>query len=279
MLLLTSFVIPDFTNPAVWISLLTLTFLEIVLGIDNIIFITIASNRLSLSEQPKARFIGMMLAMIFRIILLFGISTIIAMQEPLVSFDLFWFKGGFSGQSLILALGGIFLLYKATNEIHHKLDGENSHAGPGSTTKKSTLQQVIIQIALINVVFSFDSILTAVGLTDNLFIMIFSVISSVGIMLIFAAPVSKFVNDHPSIQILGLSFLILIGFMLMTEAAHLAHLQVFGSEIGTIPKGYLYFAIFFSLVVEFLNMRIKKKQSPIQLHGLAEDAKKEGLID
>ncbi|MEY3321892.1 MAG: hypothetical protein RLZZ417_1475 [Bacteroidota bacterium] len=279
MLLLTSFVIPDFTNPAVWISLLTLTFLEIVLGIDNIIFITIASNRLSLSEQPKARFIGMMLAMIFRIILLFGISTIIAMQEPLVSFDLFWFKGGFSGQSLILALGGIFLLYKATNEIHHKLDGENSHAGPGPTTKKSTLQQVIIQIALINVVFSFDSILTAVGLTDNLFIMIFSVISSVGIMLIFAAPVSKFVNDHPSIQILGLSFLILIGFMLMTEAAHLAHLQVFGSEIGTIPKGYLYFAIFFSLVVEFLNMRIKKKQSPIQLHGLAEDAKKEGLID
>ena len=279
MLLLTSFVIPDFTNPSVWISLLTLTFLEIVLGIDNIIFITISSNRLSLSEQPKARFIGMMLAMIFRIILLFGISTIIAMQEPLVSFDLFWFKGGFSGQSLILALGGIFLLYKATNEIHHKLDGENSHAGHGPTTKKSTLQQVIIQIALINVVFSFDSILTAVGLTDNLFIMIFSVISSVGIMLIFAAPVSKFVNDHPSIQILGLSFLILIGFMLMTEAAHLAHLQVFGSEIGTIPKGYLYFAIFFSLVVEFLNMRIKKKQSPIQLHGLAEDAKKEGLID
>jgi len=279
MLLLTSFVLPDFTNPAVWISLLTLTFLEIVLGIDNIIFITIASNRLSLSDQPKARFIGMMLAMIFRIILLFGISSIIAMQEPLFSFELTWFKGGFSGQSLILALGGIFLIYKATNEIHHKLDGENNHNGNGTTIKKSTLQQVIIQIALINVVFSFDSILTAVGLTDNLFIMIFSVISSVGIMLVFASPVSKFVNDHPSIQILGLSFLILIGFMLMTEAAHLAHLQVFGTEIGTIPKGYLYFAIFFSLVVEFLNMRIKKKQNPIQLHGLAEDAKKEGLID
>lgn len=279
MLLLTSFVLPDFTNPAVWISLLTLTFLEIVLGIDNIIFITIASNRLSLSDQPKARFIGMMLAMIFRIILLFGISSIIAMQEPLFSFELTWFKGGFSGQSLILALGGIFLIYKATNEIHHKLDGENNHNGDGTTIKKSTLQQVIIQIALINVVFSFDSILTAVGLTDNLFIMIFSVISSVGIMLVFASPVSKFVNDHPSIQILGLSFLILIGFMLMTEAAHLAHLQVFGTEIGTIPKGYLYFAIFFSLVVEFLNMRIKKKQNPIQLHGLAEDAKKEGLID
>jgi predicted tellurium resistance membrane protein TerC len=279
MLLLTSFVFPDFADPSVWISLLTLTFLEIVLGIDNIIFITIASNRLSISEQPKARFIGMMLAMIFRIILLFGISTIIAMQEPLLSFDLSWFKGGFSGQSLILALGGVFLLYKATNEIHHKLDGENSHDNPNSSVKKSTLQQVIIQIALINVVFSFDSILTAVGLTDNLFIMIFSVITSVGIMLVFAGPVSKFVNDHPSIQILGLSFLILIGFMLMTEAAHLAHLQVFGSEIGTIPKGYLYFAIFFSLVVEFLNMRVKKKQKPIQLHGLGEDAKKEGLID
>jgi predicted tellurium resistance membrane protein TerC len=279
MLLLTSFVFPDFADPSVWISLLTLTFLEIVLGIDNIIFITIASNRLSISEQPKARFIGMMLAMIFRIILLFGISTIIAMQEPLLSFELSWFKGGFSGQSLILALGGVFLLYKATNEIHHKLDGENSHDNPNSSVKKSTLQQVIIQIALINVVFSFDSILTAVGLTDNLFIMIFSVITSVGIMLVFAGPVSKFVNDHPSIQILGLSFLILIGFMLMTEAAHLAHLQVFGSEIGTIPKGYLYFAIFFSLVVEFLNMRVKKKQKPIQLHGLGEDAKKEGLID
>jgi predicted tellurium resistance membrane protein TerC len=279
MLLLTSFVFPDFANPSVWISLLTLTFLEIVLGIDNIIFITIASNRLTIAEQPKARFIGMMLAMIFRIILLFGISTIIAMQEPLLSFDLSWFKGGFSGQSLILALGGVFLLYKATNEIHHKLDGENSHDNPNSSVKKSTLQQVIIQIALINVVFSFDSILTAVGLTDNLFIMIFSVITSVGIMLVFAGPVSKFVNDHPSIQILGLSFLILIGFMLMTEAAHLAHLQVFGSEIGTIPKGYLYFAIFFSLVVEFLNMRVKKKQNPIQLHGLGEDAKNEGLID
>lgn len=279
MLLLTSFVFPDFAVPSVWISLLTLTFLEIVLGIDNIIFITIASNRLSMTEQPKARFIGMMLAMIFRIFLLFGISTIIAMQEPLLSFDLSWFKGGFSGQSLILALGGVFLLYKATNEIHHKLDGENSHDNPNSSVKKSTLQQVIIQIALINVVFSFDSILTAVGLTDNLFIMIFSVITSVGIMLVFAGPVSKFVNDHPSIQILGLSFLILIGFMLMTEAAHLAHLQVFNSEIGTIPKGYLYFAIFFSLVVEFLNMRVKKKQKPIQLHGLGEDAKKEGLID
>jgi predicted tellurium resistance membrane protein TerC len=156
MLLLTSFVFPDFADPSVWISLLTLTFLEIVLGIDNIIFITIASNRLSMAEQPKARFIGMMLAMIFRIILLFGISTIIAMQEPLLSFELSWFKGGFSGQSLILALGGVFLLYKATNEIHHKLDGENSHDNPNSSVKKSTLQQVIIQIALINVVFSFD---------------------------------------------------------------------------------------------------------------------------
>ncbi|MFM7089721.1 MAG: TerC family protein [Bacteroidota bacterium] len=279
MLLLTTFIMPDFTNPAIWVSLLTLTFLEIVLGIDNIIFITIASNRLSASEQPRARFIGMMLAMVFRIILLFGISTIIAMQEPLFSLEMTWFNGGFSGQSLILALGGVFLLYKATNEIHHKLDGENSHDDTGKTNKKSTLQQVIIQIALINVVFSFDSILTAVGLTDNLIIMIFSVITSVGIMLVFAGPVSKFVNEHPSIQILGLSFLILIGFMLMTEAAHLAHLKVFGSEIGTIPKGYLYFAIFFSLIVEFLNMRVKKKQNPIQLHGLGEEAKKEGLID
>ena len=279
MILLASFIMPDFSNPAVWISLLTLTFLEIVLGIDNIIFITIASNRLSLEEQPKARLIGMLLAMVFRIILLFGISTIIAMQEPLFSVNLWWFNGGFSGQALILALGGVFLLYKATNEIHHKLDGENSHDNPEKKPTVSTMQQVITQIALINVVFSFDSILTAVGLTDNLIIMIFSVITSVGIMLVFAGPVSKFVNEHPSIQILGLSFLILIGFMLMTEAAHLAHLKVFDAEIGTIPKGYLYFAIFFSLVVEFLNMRVKKKQKPIQLHGLGEEAKEEGLLD
>jgi predicted tellurium resistance membrane protein TerC len=270
---------PDITNPATWVSLLTLTFLEIVLGVDNIIFITIASNRLSANEQPRARFIGMMLAMIFRILLLFGISTIIAMQEPLFSFNLQWFNGGFSGQALILALGGIFLLYKATNEIHHKLDGVNTHGDEANAIKKSTLQQVILQIALINVVFSFDSILTAVGLTDNLVIMIFSVITSIAIMLAFAGPVSKFVNEHPSIQILGLSFLILIGFMLMTEAAHLAHLKIFGAEIGTIPKGYLYFAIFFSLVVEFLNMRVKKKQHPVQLHGFGEDAKKEGLME
>ena len=174
MILLASFIMPDFSNPAVWISLLTLTFLEIVLGIDNIIFITIASNRLSLEEQPKARLIGMLLAMVFRIILLFGISTIIAMQEPLFSVNLWWFNGGFSGQALILALGGVFLLYKATNEIHHKLDGENSHDNPEKKPKVSTMQQVITQIALINVVFSFDSILTAVGLTDNLIIMIHS---------------------------------------------------------------------------------------------------------
>ncbi|NRB65379.1 MAG: TerC family protein [Saprospiraceae bacterium] len=272
---------PDFADPRVWISLLTLTFLEIVLGVDNIIFISISSNKLPKAQQPRAQNIGLILAMAFRVVLIFGITALIAMQEPWLSFDYGWMKGGFSGQALILIAGGIFLLYKATSEIHHKLEGPELHSeGGGKDKGGATLGSVITQIALINVVFSFDSILTAVGLTDNLVIMIVAVVASIIIMILFATPVSNFVNEHPTIQMLGLAFLILIGFMLIAEGAHLAHFVVADTEIGAVPKGYLYFAIAFSLGVEFLNMRLRKRaqRKPVQLHGYTEKAIQEGII-
>lgn len=281
MLLAAAMTLPDFSSPEIWVSLLTLTFLEIVLGVDNIIFITIAANKLAEKDQAKARNIGLILAMILRVILLFGISYLIAMQEPWFEIHADWIEAGFSGQSLILMAGGVFLLYKATSEIHHKLEGPEHHAEAGKTKKAtSTLGKVITQITLINIVFSFDSILTAVGLTDSLFIMVVAVVVSMLIMMLFAGPVGRFVNEHPTIQMLGLAFLILIGFMLIAEGAHLAHLKMGEAEVGTVPKGYLYFAIAFSLFVEFLNMRLRKnkKPRPVQLHGYAEEAKEEGVL-
>ncbi|HKK77344.1 MAG TPA: TerC family protein [Saprospiraceae bacterium] len=281
MLLAAAMTLPDFSSPEIWVSLLTLTFLEIVLGVDNIIFITIAANKLDKAEQPKARNIGLVLAMVLRVLLLFGISYLIAMQAPWIEIDAGWIEAGFSGQSLILMAGGVFLLYKATSEIHHKLEGPEHHAAVGNTKKaNSTLGNAILQITLINIVFSFDSILTAVGLTDSLFIMVVAVVVSILIMMLFAGPVGRFVNEHPTIQMLGLAFLILIGFMLIAEGAHLAHLKIGESEVGTVPKGYLYFAIAFSLFVEFLNMRLRKhrKSKPVQLHGYAEEAKEEGVL-
>jgi len=263
MIDLLSFVMPDFASSAVWMSLLTLTFLEIVLGVDNIIFISIASSRLPESE------------MLFRVILLFGITWLVAMSDPWFHIDFLGLKGGFSGQSVILFGGGIFLLYKAVGEIHHKLEGEG-HGDDAKNGKKSTLSSAIIQITLINVVFSFDSILTAVGMTTGvegaLFIMIVAVVLSVLIMMLFATPVSRFVNKHPTIQMLGLSFLILIGFMLILEAAHLAHFTIGGNPVGAVPKGYLYFAITFSLLVEFLNMKLRKKTDPVRCHGGIDEA-------
>lgn len=280
MFLQASLVMPHWGDPTVWVSLLTLTFLEIVLGVDNIIFITIAANKLAAGDQRRARNIGLLLAMVFRVLLLFGISYLIAMQDPVLSFHGDFAQGAFSGQSLILIAGGLFLLYKATSEIHHKLEGADAgHAAAGDKAKPvAKLGQVIVQIALINIVFSFDSILTAVGLTNNLVIMIVSVVTSILIMMVFAGPVSKFVNEHPTIQMLGLAFLILIGFMLIAEGAHLAHFSVAGAEIGAVPKGYLYFAIAFSLGVEMLNMRLRKRPSPVQLHGYTEEAVREGLL-
>ena len=246
-----------------WVALLTLTFLEIILGIDNIIFISITASKLPQKSQKKATRLGLLLAMVFRIILLMGVSYLIAMKNPFFSFDFSWFKADITGQSLILFGGGLFLLYKSTHEIHQKVEGD-SHNKTKAKLKAVSFVNVIIQIVLIDIVFSFDSVLTAVGMTNGikgaLIIMIIAVIVSILIMMIFATPVSNFVNKNPTIQMLALSFLILIGFMLVTEGAHLSNAEVFNQHVGTIPKGYLYFAIAFSLGVEALNIRIRKKE-------------------
>ena len=266
------------SSPNAWMALLTLTFLEIVLGIDNIVFISIVSNKLEESDRPKARNIGLMLAMIFRIALLFGITWVLSLQEVILPINTTWLKAGITGQSIIIFLGGIFLLYKSVSEIHHKM--EDVEEANVKLKAKPSLTSAIIQIALLNLVFSFDSILTAIGLVPlkaapegfgemgGIAIMIVAVILSIIIMMVFAAPVSKFVNNHPTIQILGLSFLILIGVMLLAEGSHLAHFRLFGEvEVHSIPKGYLYFAIFFSLFVEFINIKLRRKTKPVKLRN------------
>jgi len=275
-------VMPDFASGEMWMSLVTLFLLEIILGVDNIIFISITAAKLDDKDQAKATNIGLILAMAMRIILLFGVTWLIAMNEPWLSFDMSWLHGGFSIQSLILIAGGIFLLYKSVSEIHHKLEGDAQVAAGGGRVK-ATLKSAIIQIAVINIVFSFDSILTAIGMTNGLegalMVMIVAVVLSVVVMMIFATPVGRFVNNHPTVQMLGLSFLILIGFMLILEGCHLAHLSVFNQEVGAVPKGYLYFAIAFALGVEFLNIRLrKKKKYPVQLHGIKKEAIKDGFL-
>ncbi|MBC7439437.1 MAG: TerC family protein [Flavobacterium sp.] len=251
-----------FLNPNSWIALLTLTFLEIVLGIDNIIFISIATGKLPIEQRKKATKLGMFLAMFMRIALLFGISLLIAMKEPWLSFNFGWFSGKITGQSLILLLGGLFLLYKSTNEIREKVDEKGQEEKELKKSATRSFGNVIFQIILIDIVFSFDSILTAVGMTNGvegaIYIMITAVVISVFIMMQFAVPVGNFVNKHPSIQILGLTFLVLIGFMLITESAHLADASFFGNHVEVVPKGYLYFAISFSLLVEVLNMKMTK---------------------
>jgi len=259
-----------FTSPDAWIALLTLTFLEIVLGIDNIIFIAIAAGKLEKNQRKKATNIGLVLAMVMRIVLLFGITWLTEMKKPFWVLELDWIHGGIGGQGLILFLGGLFLLYKSTKEIHEKVEDRGHDEREVTNARGNTLTKAILQITVINIVFSFDSILTAIGMTngispnpnDALVLMVVAVVISVVIMMLFANPVGEFVNKHPSIQILGLSFLILIGFMLIAEAAHLSHLVVFGNEVGTIPKGYLYFSIAFSLMVEFFDLRMKKNRKP-----------------
>ncbi|MFI2743590.1 TerC family protein [Zhouia sp. PK063] len=245
-------------------ALITLTFLEIVLGIDNIIFISIAAGKLPQALRKKATNIGLVLAMVLRIALLFGITALTAMQKPWFEFSNSWITSHVTGQSLILIAGGLFLLYKSTKEIHEKVDHKGHEEETVKEHRKNSLTNAIIQITMINIVFSFDSILTAVGMTNGLhgalYIMILAVVLSVIIMMLFATPVGDFVNKHPSIQILGLSFLILIGFMLIVEGAHLSETVIFNQHIGTVPKGYLYFAISFSLLVEFLNMKMRKNK-------------------
>ncbi len=243
-----------FANPDTWLSLLTLTFMEVVLGIDNIVFISIVVGRLPASEQGKGRTIGLGLALVFRIILLLFISWIVGADKPLFTVNLPFTPEDFavSWRDIILFAGGMFLLAKSTTEIHNKLEGEEE--GHGGAAKQLTLSKVLLQIVLIDIVFSFDSILTAVGLAQHVEVMIVAVVLAMGIMLIFAKYVSDFVNKHPTVKMLALSFLILIGFMLTVEALHVH-----------IPKGYIYFAMFFSLVVEMLNMRLRKGTDPVKL--------------
>lgn len=253
-----------FSNPNAWVALLTLTFLEIVLGIDNIIFISIVTGKLPPEDRKRATRIGLFLAMFMRIGLLFGITLLIAMKEPFFSVDWNWFKADFTGQALILFAGGIFLIYKSTKEIHEKVDHKGDEEITLGGGVKKSFAAIILQILMIDIIFSVDSILTAVGMTNGLegalIIMITAVVISVGIMMLFAVPVGTFVNANPSIQILGLAFLILIGFMLITESMHLSGAELAGQHVGAVPKGYLYFAIAFSLAVEFLNMKMRKKK-------------------
>ena len=237
-----------FLQPESWVALLTLTFLEVVLGIDNIIFISIVSNKLPEKDQPKARNIGLMMALAFRIGLLLTITWIIGFTKPL--FTVWNYE--FSGRDLILLAGGLFLIFKSTMEIGHKMEGE---AQKQSDSKANSIFSVITQIIILDIIFSFDSILTAVGLTDQLILMIIAVVISILIMMTFAKSIADFISKHPSLEILALSFLILIGFMLSIESV--------GYHV---PKGYIYFAVFFSLVVELLNMKIRKRRGePVKL--------------
>lgn len=277
-------ILETFLSPGAWIAILTLIFLEIVLGIDNIVFLSIISSRLPLGEQPKARTVGLTLAMLMRIGLLFCISMLMKLTKPLFSFDTTWFDGAITGQSIIIFAGGLFLLYKSVTEIHHKLEGIDE--SKSIKAKSSGFWGVIVQIVALDIVFSFDSVLTAVGMVSfdkfgyigAMTIMVTAVVVAVQIMLLFSGPVSKFVNEHPTIQMLGLSFLILIGVMLLAESAHLSNLTIFGTTVGEIPKGYIYFAIAFSLLVEVLNMKLRKKSKPVELynsHIIDEDKKAE----
>jgi predicted tellurium resistance membrane protein TerC len=247
---------PDFSDPSVWISLLTLTFLEIILGVDNIIFISIVSNKLPESQQKRARFIGLMLAMGFRILLLLTITWIIRLVDPVFTIPFIEQEDGkpfgMSWKDIILLAGGIFLVFKSTLEIHHKLERAVEKE---ATPKYSKLSAVILQIVLVDAVFSFDSILTAIGLVENVVVMIIAVVISIIIMMVYAGKISAFINKHPTLQMLALSFLIVIGIMLIAEGFH-----------QEISKSYIYTAIAFSLVVEILNMRLRKKSDPVKLN-------------
>lgn len=237
------------SDPQVWIALLTLTGLEIVLGIDNVVFISILAAKLPANQQQKARRLGLGLAMGMRILLLLSLAWVIRLTAPL-----FVVLGQeISGRDLILIVGGLFLLGKSTHEIHDKLEGEE-----GSSSKKvaPSFGSVIMQILLLDIVFSLDSVITAVGMVDEIAIMIAAVVIAVTFMFAFAGPISAFVDRHPTVKMLALSFLILIGVTLIAEG--------FDQHIS---KGYIYFAMAFSIMVELLNLRLRKKSEPVQLHS------------
>ncbi len=237
------------TNPEGWIALITLVALELVLGVDNVIFISILTGKLPAPQRPKARSTGIALAVITRILLLLSISWIIGLTEPL--FAVIGFE--VSGKDLILIVGGLFLLGKSTYEIHQRLEGVEGHA---STKVKAAFANVIIQIMLLDIVFSLDSVITAVGMVNEIVIMIIAVIVAAGVMIISSGPISEFVEQHPTIKMLALSFLLLIGFTLIVDGLH-----------QHIPKGYIYFAMGFSVFVEMLNLRLRKVSAkPVRLH-------------
>jgi predicted tellurium resistance membrane protein TerC len=232
------------------ISLLTLLSLEIILGIDNVIFIAILAGKLPREDQGKARRLGIAMAVISRIALLLGITWVMRLTQPLFSV----FEYAFSGKQLILLGGGLFLIAKATYEIHDKLEGAEEHA-KGAAAARQALVGVVLQIMLVDIVFSLDSVITAVGMTPHIPLMIVAVIAAAAVMLAFSGPISDFVQKHPTFKMLALAFLILIGVMLVAEG--------FGQHID---KGYIYFAMAFSLIVEVLNMRLRRKGAPVPLH-------------
>jgi len=237
----------SFSDPQTWISLITLVILEIVLGIDNIVFISILAGRLPEPLAHKARQVGLAAAMITRILLLLTISWVIRLTAPIFSI----LEMEISGRDLIMLAGGLFLIYKATHEIHNKLEGEEEHR----TVKAApSFNSVIIQIATLDIVFSLDSVITAVGMASHLWVMIAAVITAVGVMMWASDGISAFVNQHPTVKMLALSFLLLIGFSLVVEAFEVH-----------IPKGYIYFAMGFSIFVEMLNLRVRTKRDPVQL--------------
>lgn len=249
-----------FLKADTWLALLTLCFLEIVLGIDNIIFISIVSNKLPEDQRRKARNFGLALAMVVRVLLLLGITWIIGFTEPLFTIPaniLMDNPHSFSGRDLILLFGGLFLIAKSTLEINHEMEGEEEDEG---SVKKAaaTFVGTIVQIILLDIIFSFDSILTAVGIVppEQVIIMIIAVVVSIFVMMFFAGAISDFIKNHPSMEVLALGFLILIGFTLMLEGLH-----------KEIPKGYIYFAVAFSLLIEFTNIRVRKKRKskPVKL--------------
>lgn len=240
----------DYTSPEIWIALVTLTLLEVVLGIDNVVFISILAGKLPLEVQAKARKLGLSLALITRIILLLGISWVTSLTKPM--FEIPIINHPVSGRDLILLIGGLFLIAKSTHEIHGKLEGEEGH---GSARVAPGFTSVIIQILLLDIVFSLDSVITAVGMVKQVSVMIAAVVIAVLFMLAFAGFISSFIERHPTLKMLALSFLILIGVTLVAEGFH-----------REIPKGYIYFAMAFSVGVEIMNLRLRKKSAPVHLH-------------
>ncbi len=236
-------------DPETWVALVTLIVLELVLGVDNVIFISILSGKLPPEEQPRARTTGILLAVITRILLLTFLYVIIGLTEPLFTIPIVEVE--ITGKSLVLLAGGLFLLWKSTHEIHEKLEGEQGRA---STKVAATFASVIIQIMLLDIVFSLDSVITAVGMVKHIEIMVMAVILAAIAMIFVAGPVSEFVERHPTVKMLALSFLLLIGFTLVAEAFHVE-----------IPKGYIYFAMAFSVFVEILNLRVRGGTSPVRL--------------